>query len=126
MQAYRLPKDTAEQQQRRGQAIQDATWEAARVPLAVARAAVQVLELAQIVAEQGNLNAICDAGTAAALGRAALTGAGLNVRINLNSLQGKTGVQEMLDELQSVEQRAKEIESTIQTALSERGGLPLP
>ncbi len=35
----------------------------------------------------GNLNAISDAGTGAALARAALTGAGYNVRINVASLQ---------------------------------------
>ena len=49
--------------------------------------AVSVMELAVEAAELGNLNAISDAGSAVALSRAALTAAGYNVRINLQSIR---------------------------------------
>jgi len=49
--------------------------------------AVEVLELALQVIESGNRNAISDGGSAAALAEAALEGAGLNVRINIASLE---------------------------------------
>ncbi|MGE5224083.1 MAG: cyclodeaminase/cyclohydrolase family protein, partial [Omnitrophica WOR_2 bacterium] len=124
--AFRLPKDTPIQQQERQQAIEAATWDAAREPMEVARAAVELLGLAKETASQGNQNAICDSGTSAALAQAALTGAALNVRTNLNSLAGKDGVDTMLGDLQKLEVQAAEIEKEIRGILSERGGLSLP
>lgn len=84
--AYRLPKTTEDEQRRRQEAIDRALLEAAEVPLVTARAAAQVLRLAQRAAEAGNKNAVCDAGVAALLAEAALRGAVYNVEINVRSL----------------------------------------
>ncbi|RPI33901.1 MAG: glutamate formimidoyltransferase [Chloroflexota bacterium] len=125
MAAFRLPKDTPEQQKQRSEAIERATLEASRQPLDVARKAVQVMELAAQAIALGNVNAITDAGTGAALARAALAGASLNVRINLNSLQDKAIAQKMLDELQVLEGDAAGLEERVRAALQERAGLSL-
>ncbi|HNZ13143.1 MAG TPA: glutamate formimidoyltransferase [Anaerolineaceae bacterium] len=125
MAAFKLPKDTEEQQAARNAAVQQATFAAAQVPLTVARRAVQVMDLALQAAQLGNLNAISDAGSAVALGRAALTGAGMNVRINLLGLDDQTPGAPLLLEMAELEHRANRIESELRLALKERAGLEL-
>ncbi|HOD04563.1 MAG TPA: glutamate formimidoyltransferase [Anaerolineaceae bacterium] len=125
MAAFKLPKDTEEQQAARNAAVQQATFAAAQVPLTVARRAVQVMDLALQAAQLGNLNAISDAGSGVALGRAALTGAGMNVRINLLGLDDQTPGAPLLLELAELEHRATRIESELRLALKERAGLEL-
>lgn len=123
MDAMKLPKDNPQEQHIRQEAIQQATLGAALVPLDVARKAVQVLELAAQVMAEGNLNAISDGATGAALARAALNGAGFNIRINANSLQDRKTVQRLLDELLSLEARAEALDKEIRIELTDRGGL---
>lgn len=123
MQAFKLPKLTAEEQRARMAAIQEATLGAMQSPLETAQNAVRVLELAQTVIRSGNLNAISDGGSAAALARAALIGAGLNVRINANSLENRLPAEPILTELSTLETRAAQVENELQLILKERGGL---
>jgi formiminotetrahydrofolate cyclodeaminase len=59
------------------------------------------------------------------LARAALAGAGLNVRINLKSLKDLHTAKMMSDEIESLEQRAAQLEVQAQEGLKERGGLTL-
>lgn len=123
MAAYKLPKDTPDEQARRAQAIETASLMAAQVPLEVAQKSVQVMELARQVTSHGNLNAISDGGTAAALSWAAITGAGYNVRINLAGLRDQAPAQSMLQALQDSETKALTLQEEIRTALRERGGI---
>ncbi len=123
MQAYRMPKEPTEQAEQRAQAIQEATMEAIRIPLEVAQSSVQVLELAVQVVQLGNLNAICDGATGAAMARAALTGAALNVRINADSLQDPSAASEALEQIAALERRAVDLEAQIQASLAERKGI---
>ena len=58
--------------------------------------------LPRSASRDGNLNAISDALSGAAMARAALTAAGYNVRINLYDHPDKATVEEMLDELWSL------------------------
>jgi glutamate formiminotransferase / formiminotetrahydrofolate cyclodeaminase len=120
MAAFKLPKDTPEV---RESAIESATLNAAQEPLSVARQVVKVLELCVEAATHGNINAISDAGSGAALARAALNGAGLNVRINLKSLKDQGSAQSLLGELKALEIRAAKLEEKMRLLLSERGGL---
>ncbi len=117
---YKLPKDTEEQQKARHAAIQISTMNAARVPLHTVGNAVKVMGLAVRCAREGNINAISDAMSAAALARAAITAAGYNVRININSLDEKSAGQNILDELQQLEQRAHELDAEIRKTMEER------
>lgn len=125
MAAFKLPKDTAEQEASRYQAIEAATLHASQVPLEVARKAVQVMELAAIVVQHGNVNALSDGGSGAALARAALTGAGMNVRINAKDLQDQAVAQELVNELRDLEAKASQIEAHILAYIEERGGFAL-
>lgn len=125
MAAYRLPKDSPPEQAARLAAVEAATLQAARVPLEVAEKAVAVMALAAEAAASGNLNAISDGAVAVALGRAALTGAGYNVRINLPGLQDRQAAQALLSRLVELEQRAALLEDSTRHHLAERGGLAL-
>jgi glutamate formiminotransferase/formiminotetrahydrofolate cyclodeaminase len=126
MACYRLPKDTDEEAAVRQQAIEAAMLNAAQVPLETARMAVKVMELCAQAVAIGNLNAISDGASGAALGRASLTGAGYNVRINVSSLADPAKGNPLLQEIRQLERRAGEIEASIQANLAERGGMPLP
>jgi glutamate formiminotransferase / formiminotetrahydrofolate cyclodeaminase len=124
MAAFRLPKDTDDQAAARQTAIQQATLHAAEVPLETARKSVRVMELAAQAAQLGNLNAISDAATGAAMAQAALTGSGYNVRINILDLD--TGDAEVLfTQLISLEEQAVTIQADLKETLSGRGGLSL-
>jgi formiminotetrahydrofolate cyclodeaminase len=100
--AYRLPKDTPEQQAARHQAVQDGLVVAADVPLEICRVALEVCRLAKVAAELGNPNAVTDAGIGALLGEAAVVGAALNVRINLGSIENAAYVRETAAELDAI------------------------
>jgi formiminotetrahydrofolate cyclodeaminase len=125
MVSFKLPKESDAQKTARLAAIEQATLNAARVPLATAEKAVKVMALAERCVALGNLNAISDGASAAALARAALTSAGYNVRINVNGLSDRTAGDVLLSQLQVLEERALKLERDIHKSLTERGGITL-
>jgi glutamate formiminotransferase/formiminotetrahydrofolate cyclodeaminase len=123
MATFKLPKATEEEQAIRNAAIVNATLNAAHVPLHVGANAVKVMELAIKCAKHGLQSAISDAMSGFAMSRAALTAAGYNVRINLNSLDDKSVGEKMLAELAELEFEADKFELEIQSVMKERGGI---
>ncbi|HEX9018688.1 MAG TPA: glutamate formimidoyltransferase [Anaerolineaceae bacterium] len=121
--AVRLPKDTPEQQVARAAALEQATLATIDVPLSVSRKAVDVLRLAVEAARSGNVNAISDAASGAALARAALTGSSLNVRINCPNLPDRAAAQVYVDEINQLDRQASVLESELREALIQRGSL---
>jgi formiminotetrahydrofolate cyclodeaminase len=85
--AYRLPKETAEEATARSLAIAQSLVTAARVPAVVIDVAEQVLGLAERVLPIGNRNMISDVAAAAEAARAAATTARVNVEINLGGIK---------------------------------------
>ncbi len=122
MEAFRLPKDTSQERKIRSERIQKATLQAALVPLEVAKNSVELLELAQTMILYGNLNAISDAGSAAALASAALNGAALNVRINTPGLDNQESAADLLEQIKRLERRGAELQEQIHSQLFQRGG----
>ena len=122
MAAFRLPKESEEEKTIRGEAIHRATIHAAEVPLETARKSVRIIELASVVAQLGNLNAITDAAAGASLAQAALTGAGYNVRINILDLVG-SDAELLINQLEQVEKQAADFNQQLRTTLEERGSL---
>jgi len=102
MAAYRLPKETQEDQAARQAAIQRALQAATRVPLETASACAGVLKLAAQVIGKINPNALSDAGAAALLADAGLKGAQLNVAINLADIHDPIFVEETQEALRGV------------------------
>jgi len=125
MTAFKLPKDTPGQDKVRAEAIEKATLHAAQVPLSVAQKSVRVMALAERVVALGNLNAISDGASAAAMGRAALTSAGFNVRINLAGMADKSAGEPLLSQLHTLEGKAAKLQKDVQKSIQERGGFSL-
>ncbi|MDQ2690570.1 MAG: glutamate formimidoyltransferase, partial [Chloroflexota bacterium] len=123
MGAFRLPKETEDEQTKRNAAIQVATLNAAHVPLNVAKDVIKVMELALKCAREANSNAISDAMSGFTMARAALTVAGYNVKINLHSLSEKTVGEKMLEELMEIEAKADALEQEIRETMKTRGGI---
>lgn len=120
MQAYKLPKDTKEQQEKRQKAIDQATILATQTPMSVAHKSLRVLELAEQIIKYGNESTMSDGATGAALATAAIIGAEFNVRINAKQLNPNIA-NSFLNEFDKLKQRAAEVESHIHQALHERG-----
>ena len=91
MSAYKLPRNTDEERLSRSMAIQNATLNAAMVPMETANRAYELLEMLPSIARTGNANAVTDVGVAGLLVSAACKGALFNVEININSLPDDIG-----------------------------------
>ena len=111
--AFKLPKTTEAEKQKRTEAIQDAMKNAARVPLGVAYDALQVMDLAERVIRSGNRNAVSDGAVGAMMARTAVMGALFNVKINLAAVKDNAFVEEMTREADKLESRVQEREKEI-------------
>jgi glutamate formiminotransferase/formiminotetrahydrofolate cyclodeaminase len=115
--AYKLPKEPAEAAARRAEAVTTALLKAAEVPLETARASVEVAQLAALVAEKGNTNAVTDAGVAALLAQAACKGAAYNVRVNVQALDDKSKGERLAREAEQLVKRAGDLAERATTAV---------
>ena len=113
MSAFGLPKTTAEEKEIRSKAIQDATLYAAQVPLRTMKTSFKAFELCKAMAEFGNPNSVSDAGVGALAVRAAVLGAGLNVKINAGSLKDRIMAEQLIDEANQLLAHAKDDEAEI-------------
>jgi len=120
--AYKLPKEPAKAAARRSETVTSALLKAAEVPLETARAAVEVAQLAAVVAEKGNPNAMTDAGVAGLLAHAAAKGAAYNVRVNVQALDDKSKGQSLARDADQLVKKAGELAeratSIVERALS--------
>jgi len=123
MAAFKLPKGTEEEQAARNAAVQKATIGAAEVPLATARDALKVLELALAVARKANINAVSDAASAAWMSMASIQSAALNVRINATSIEDQGLKSTWEREVAQIITRAESLLAQVQEAAVTRGGL---
>ncbi len=119
MGAYGLPKDTDSQKQVRRDAVEQATKQAAIVPMEVMSDCARMLELTKVVAQKGNQNSISDAGVAALMLRAASESAALNVWINLSSISDRDFSAQMLAEMQSATSRIQTLTEDILRIVNE-------
>ncbi len=87
MDAFGLPRDSAEEKAARSAAIERATKHAAEVPLKVMETAAKSYELLSQMAGNGNPASISDVGVGTLATRACIEGAAMNVRINLGQLK---------------------------------------
>jgi formiminotetrahydrofolate cyclodeaminase len=89
MAAYKLPKETEIDKQKRREAIKGSSLRATNVPLETAQLSLSLLERLPHLAKVSNVNAISDVGVASLLASAACKGALFNVEINLPSIPEK-------------------------------------
>lgn len=113
MAAFGMPKKTDEEKQLRSQAIQDATLFATQVPLHTMQASFKTFEICRAMAIEGNPNSVSDAGVGALAARAAVLGAGLNVKINASSLKDRATAEKLIAEAEELIAKAKQEETEI-------------
>ncbi|MGI8998343.1 MAG: cyclodeaminase/cyclohydrolase family protein [Candidatus Limnocylindria bacterium] len=119
--ARKLPRESQRERDARSVHISAAMREATRIPLATARAASAVLDLAGQVAPIGNRNAISDVGVAGILATTSLRGAALNVEINLPHLTSDEELRnKAAAEIASLLATVDERDLAVRTAVAER------
>ena len=105
MAAFKLPKDTSEEQRRRQEAIQQATRRAAEVPLQVAEAAVELFERLGQLETISAASMLSDLRVGRLMASAAARGALENVGINLESITDASYVAAMQARAAALEAR---------------------
>ena len=89
MDVFAMPKGTDEEKAARAEALEKATEYACAVPLETMEASLRTFGILAEMAEKGNPASVSDAGVGALAARAAVHGAGLNVRINAAGLKNR-------------------------------------
>lgn len=104
-------------------ALEAATTHAGEVPLRVARLSRDASKLAKTIATIGNVNAATDAAVGTIMARAAVHGAGLNVKINSVNLKNRELADRWAAEVVSLIAEAEELAQSTIAIAKERGGL---
>lgn len=102
MGAFKLPKETDEEKALRRTKIEEATIAAVEVPKEVAYTGKRVLPALLALKEHGNQNCLSDLGVSGLLLHTTITGAVMNMQINLPGISDKTlkaAYQKDIDEL---------------------------
>ncbi len=118
MAAFGMPKKTDEDKAARSAAIQDATLYAAQVPLRTMKESMKVFEICRAMVMEGNPNSVSDAGVGVLAARAAVLGAGMNVKINAGSLKDRAVADALISEANELIKKANAEEADI-TAIVE-------
>jgi glutamate formiminotransferase/formiminotetrahydrofolate cyclodeaminase len=123
MDAFALPKDSAEEKAARSAAIQLANKYAAEIPLRVMETASKSYQILAEMAEKGNPASISDVGVGLLALRACISGAALNVRINLTGLKDeklKSALQEKVRRISAEsESEFKKIDQIVESKMGQ-------
>ncbi|MBQ1607652.1 MAG: cyclodeaminase/cyclohydrolase family protein [Lachnospiraceae bacterium] len=93
--AYRMPKDTEEEQAKRDAVMEEALVTASEAPLHMMANIMEAMHLIHRIAEIGSRMAISDAGVGIQCCMAAMHGASLNVFINTKSMKNREVAEDM-------------------------------
>ncbi len=113
MDAFKLPKETDEEKANRINQIQDATKQAALIPMEIAQRAFTLLDTIAYTTRSGNKNAVTDGCISMMTCRTAVLGALLNVRINLGSIKDAAFVGELANKCNTMEAEAMKKEQDL-------------
>lgn len=113
MDVFAMPKSTPEEKAIRATALQQATLNAAQVPLKTMRCAYRAFEVLEAMAEHGNPNSISDVGVGVLAVRAAIIGAMLNVKINSAGLKDRDTADKLVAEAEELVRKANEYEAVL-------------
>ncbi len=121
MSAYRLPRETEEEKEIRKKSIRDATIGAAEAPLATASSARRLLSSLERLCESCNENALTDIASSSELCLSAVKIAAMNVRINLDFIDGDD-VDRLSSQIDKVVQQSTTSAEAIALKVNERLG----
>jgi glutamate formiminotransferase/formiminotetrahydrofolate cyclodeaminase len=119
--AFALPKESAEEKAARSAAIEQATKHAAEIPFKAMETAFKSYQLLSEMADKGNPASISDVGVGALATRACIEGAAMNVRINLAGLKDEKFKSAFVEKVRKInadsEARFKEINHVVEKKL---------
>ncbi len=120
MKAFKMPKESDEEKALRSAAIQAGYKVALNVPFNCAEKCLRILELQDVFAAYGNVNAITDIGVGVLLAYSGLEGALLNVSINLGSIKDEGFRKETSEKVSALLERGKELKENHMKVVYER------
>ncbi len=120
--AYRLPKETPEEQAHKARVMEQALYQASLPPLEMMRTARQTLDLLEELAQKGSALALSDVGVGAALCRGAMQGAILNLIINASSMTDRKRAEELEAEARGLLQEGLKKADEIYARVEEKIG----
>ena len=106
----------------RAEKIELATYQAAAVPIKVARLSLEVAQIANRITSLGNVNAVTDAAAAAILAQSAVQIAAMNVKINAIGLEDREQAARWLEELDNLGEEVHQLAEDSLSTASSRGG----
>ena len=109
MEAFRMPKNTDEEKEKRKQALQEAAKNATIVPLEISKACLEILVQAEKLSKFGNKMAISDVGVGAYIAEACVKAAMYSVDINLPSIKDEEFVNKVKQERAEIFTKAEEL-----------------
>jgi formiminotetrahydrofolate cyclodeaminase len=101
----------------REQKVREATLGAALVPLEVAEACPEVVDLCRRARELGMTASASDAAVGAGMARAAAVGAAMNVRINLQEMRGDMTAADMLSRADAAVRATRDLAAEVETTV---------
>ena len=113
MDANRLSATNDEEQIAKNQAIEIANKYAIEIPLETAKKCFRVIELADTLVEKGNPNSVSDAGVAAEVALAGVSGACMNVLINLTSVEDDSYCDDMRNKVEDMMEKAESLQKVV-------------
>ncbi|HAE92755.1 cyclodeaminase/cyclohydrolase family protein [Tissierella praeacuta] len=122
MEAFKLPKETDEEKIARTKAIQEGYKVALEVPLRCAEKCLRILELQDVFANYGNVNAITDVGVGTLLAYSGLEGALFNVTINLGSIKDEEFKKEVSAKVDNILKEGKKLKEELLNIVYKRLG----
>lgn len=120
MAVFAMPKKTEDEKKARAAALEEATLYATQVPLRTMKKAYEVFDVVENMAANGNPASVTDAGVGALAARAAIRGAGLNVRINAAGLKNRETAESLTAEAAEIEHLAEKRENSILKIVSSK------
>lgn len=120
MNAFKLPKNTEKETEKRVQAIQTALVGAAESPLKIMKVGLEILKLGPQISQEGNINAVSDAGVGALLALSAVKGGRYNVLINAESLKDEAAAEKLKNQANEIVKEAEELAAKINVITENR------
>ncbi|MDC1038212.1 glutamate formimidoyltransferase [Candidatus Marinimicrobia bacterium] len=113
MDANRMTATNDNEQKIKDKAVEVANKYAIEIPMETAEKCFRVIELAEILVEKGNPNSVSDAGVAAEVALAGVSGACMNVLINLPGIEDEDYCDSKRDQVETIMEKAESLEKIV-------------
>lgn len=118
MDAYKLPKDSDEEKEKRSLSIKENTIRSMQAPLVLARECVEFYDNLHVMAKYGNKMLLSDLGISAILLNSAIESSIVNVKVNLNGLRNEEFFEKIVIELQGIMEKSIKEKNAITEAVN--------